>query len=123
MNLDEELWRQHQYQMLVSFVHHLAYYRVLHRLYVETQQKSEFWTQTIDAHLLNAVIDWCMIFGTDSNQVHWKKVVADETAQCDFRQLLLDAASLTQDQWDAYWLDMTTFINDFAAHRIFSSSY
>ena len=123
MNLDEELWRQHQYQILVSFAHHLAYYRVLHGLYVEMQQKSEFWTRTIDAHLLRAVIDWCMVFGTDSNQIHWKKAITDETAQCDFRRRLLSVASLTQDQWEAYWLDMTTFRNDFAAHRIVATSY
>jgi hypothetical protein len=104
--------------MLVSFVHHLGYYRVLHRLYVDMQQKSEFWVGTIDAHLLRAVIDWCMVFGTDSNQIHWKKVVADEDAQRDFRDRLLSVASFTRDQWDSYWLDMTTFRNDYAAHRV-----
>src|SRR6266436_1280303 len=118
MALDEELWRTHQYQMLVSFVHHLGYYRVLHRRYVDMQQKSEFWVRTIDAHLLRAVIDWCMVFGTDSSQIHWKNISADEDAQRDFRNRLLRVARFTQDQWDAYWLDMTTFRNDYGAHRV-----
>lgn len=121
MTLDEELWAQHQYQMLVRFVHHLGYYRVLGRLYVDMKQESEFWTRTIDAHLLRAIIDWCIVFGTDSSQVHWKKVVADETAQREFRQRLLSVARLTPDQWDAYWRDMTTFRNEYAAHTIAGS--
>jgi len=98
MSLDEELWRKHQYQMLVSFIHHLAYSRVLRRFYLEMQQKSEFCLRTIDAHLLRAIIDWCMVFGTESNQIHWKKVVADENAQRDFRDRLLSVANFSQDQ-------------------------
>lgn len=86
-------------------------------------QKSEFWTRTVDAHLLRAVIDWCMVFGTDSSGIHWKKVIADVDTQSDFRLRLLSLGNLTQDQWDAYWLEMTTFRNDFAAHRIVASTY
>ena len=107
--------------MLVSFVHHLGYYRVLGRLNVGMTRKSEFWIRTIDAHLLRAIIDWCMLFGTDSSQIHWKKVVSDETAQREFRHRLLSVASLTADQWDAYWLDMTKFRNEYAAHRVAGS--
>ena len=79
--------------------------------------------RTTDAHLLRAVIDWCMVFGTDSSQIHWKKVITDEGAQRDFRNRLLSVASFTQDQWESYWIEMTTFRNDFAAHRIVASTY
>ncbi len=117
MKLDEDLWLKHQYQVLVSFVHHLAYYRLLKSSYDESGRKNEFWTRTIDAHLLSAIIDWCMVFGVDKNEVHWKKVITDEVAHNSFRLDLLKAIGLTRDQWDAYWSDMTTFRNDFAAHR------
>jgi len=123
MKLDEDLWAQHQYQVIVSFIHHLAYYRVLKRCYDESRQESEFWTRTIDAHLLRAIIDWCMVFGADSNQVHWKKVAIDDEAQCHFRRHLLSVIGLTKEQWDTYWSDMTTFRNDFAAHRIVAPVY
>ena len=123
MKLDEDLWAQHQYQVIVSFIHHLAYYRALKRCYDESGQKSEFWTRTIDAHLLRAIIDWCMVFGADSNQVHWKKVAIDDETQCIFRCHLLSVIGLTKEQWDTYWSDMTTFRNDFAAHRIVEPAY
>jgi hypothetical protein len=123
MKVDAELWSKHQYQILVSFVHHFAYSRVLRNLYTELQQGSEFWIRTIDAHLLRAVIDWCMVFGTDSSQIHWKKVMPDKEAQCDFRHRLLKVASLTSDQWDEYWRNMTDFRNDYAAHRTVAETY
>jgi len=123
MKLDEHLWAEHQYPALVSFVHHLAYYRVLKRCYDESGSKSEFWTRTIDAHLLRAITDWCMVFGADSNQIHWKKVAVDDEARCSFRRHLLCAIELTREQWDTYWSDMTTFRNDFAAHRIVAPVY
>jgi transcriptional regulator of aromatic amino acid metabolism len=63
-----------------------------------------------------------MVFGTDSSQVHWKKVVADGKLQGEFRSVL-NVASLTVDQWDEYWRDMTNFRNDYAAHRIVAETY
>jgi hypothetical protein len=123
MKLDEELWATHQYQVLVSFVHHLAYYRVLKRCYNVSLAESEFWTLTIDAHLLRAIIDWCMVFGADSNEVHWKNVAVDEETQNAFRSHLLAITGLTKEQWHGYWLDMTTFRNSFAAHKTITVNY
>jgi len=123
MKIDEDLWADHQYQVIVSFIHHLAYYRVLKRCYDESGQKSEFWTRTIDAHLLRAITDWCMVFGADSNQIHWKKVAFDDEAQCSFRLRILSDVRFTKEQWDNYWLEMTTFRNDYAAHRIVAEKF
>jgi hypothetical protein len=78
---------------------------------------SELWTRTIDAYLLRAVVDWCMIFGADSNEIHWKQVVTDKSDQDDFRSRLLADLSMTEAEWKDYWSSMTTFRNDFAAHR------
>lgn len=123
MEIDEELWATHQYQVLVSFAHHLAYYRELKRCYDELGVKSEFWTRTIDTHLLQAIVDWCMIFGADSNEVHWKNVATDEETQHSFRSYLLGVTGLTKIQWHACWSDMTTFRNNFVAHRTVKKTY
>jgi hypothetical protein len=109
MKLDDDLWAEHQYEVMINFIHHLAYYRVLKRCYDESKQESEFWTKTIDAHLLRAMIDWCMVFGTDSNEVRWKNVAVDKEAQHSFRSHLLAVTGLTEVQWHTYWSDMTTF--------------
>jgi len=117
MNANEELWTNHQYEILISFVHHLAYWRCSHDVYDRSGIRSELWTRTIDAYLLRAVIDWCMIFGADSNEIHWKKVVRDESHQEVFRKRLLSDLGMTAAAWQDYWVGMTSFRNDFAAHR------
>jgi hypothetical protein len=123
MRLDEELWGAHQYPVLVSFVHHLAYHRALRQCYEESKVESEFWTRTISVHLLKAIVDWCMVFGTDSNDVHWKKVAIDVEAQNSFRSHLLNVTGMTEERWHAYWSRMTTFRNDFIAHKVVATNY
>lgn len=123
MDLNEELWREHQYAVLVSFIHHVAYWRCSSTALAGAGRQSELWVRTTDAHLLRAIIDWCMVFGADSNQVHWKNVVLAKPARDEFRKYLLDTLSMTGDEWKVYWSGMTTFRNDFVAHRVRSSRY
>ena len=117
MQIDEKLWAEEQDKVLVGFIHHLAYYRTLSEAYSDLQIKSELWTHTIDAHILRAVIDWCMVFGTDSGELHWKKVIVDKIAQSDFRNHLLRVLGFTNAQWKAFWSGVTDFRNKYAAHR------
>ena len=117
MRIDEELWATQQYDVLFGFVHHLAYYRTLVKAYTDLQAKSEFWKLTIDAHILRAIIHWCMLFGPNSSEVHWKKVIADDSAQSTFRSHLLDVLGFTHDQWEDYRSSMLDFRNTYAVHR------
>ena len=123
MKIDEDLWSHKQYGVLAEFVHHLAYYRVLSRFYNEIKNESEFWTYTIDSHLLIAIIDWCMVFGTDSNEIHWKKVVLEEQYRCDFRRHLRKFANLSKDEMDRFWSIMTEFRNEYAVHKTAAIHY
>lgn len=117
MTLNETLWANHQYDIMVSFIHHLAYWRCSYEAYRRSGTHSELWTKTIDAYLLRAVVDWCMIFGADSNEIHWKKVVPDKSDQEAFRSRLLADLGMTEAELKEYWSGMTNFRNDFAAHR------
>ncbi len=96
MQINDEIFSV-QYPILKNFICHLSYYRVLFRLYKEEEVHSEFWTRTIDAHLLRAVIDWCMVFGTDNNPTHWKKLPAKNKDRHikAFRRLLEVEADLS----------------------------
>lgn len=106
-----------QYPILKDFVCHLVYYRVLFRIYTDDEMESDFWVRTINAHLLRAMIDWCMVFGSDSNEVHWKKVMPFETDQQNFRALFTDQLEISMEEWGEYRKAMTTFRDKFAAHR------
>lgn len=119
MNYEAEVFRN-QFPLVKWFVYHLTYYRALSKGYTEHRQQNEFWTLTIDAHLLRATIDWCMVFGSDnSNPTHWKQLsITDSEQLCkSFREGLFKTTGLDRDSWRQYWESMTDFRNKYAAHR------
>lgn len=116
MKIDENLWANRQYDNLVKFIHHLAYYRILWRAYDDLGVKSAFWQYSIDAHIIRAIFTWCMVFGADSNELHWKKVALDECTRSAFRNYLLTEMGLTLEQWSECRSKMMDFRNRYAAH-------
>jgi len=63
-----------------------------------------------------AVIDWCKLFGSDREPVHWKRVVP-RSDQADFRRDLLAYLGLTRKAWRAYRDDLKSYRDKFAAHH------
>ena len=119
MNYNQEVFKS-QFPIVKWFVYHLIYYKALLNCYKDHQLQNEFWTLTIDAHLLRAAINWCMVFGSDeSNLTHWKRLAVTELEEChkNFREGLFKATGLKQDTWQQYWKSMTDFRNKYAAHR------
>lgn len=109
-----------QFPLVKRFVYHMIYYRVLHAVYSKNTVRSEFWTHTIDAHLLQAIISWCMVFGSDGcNQTHWKNLSQSQSTelQDSFRSGLARFTGLDSNKWTACWKEMTDFRNKYAAHR------
>ena len=119
MNYKPELFIE-QYPLVKRFMYHLAYFQEISNASKIHQQQSEFWTHTINAHLIQASIIWCMVFGSDGcNQTHWKNLseVACEDLQSSFQQKLHIETGMNLDQWNTYWHKMTEFRNQYAAHR------
>jgi hypothetical protein len=75
-----------------------------------------FWRVILGTLLDMAVLDWCVVFGADSESTHWKKVVpsSDHAA---FRSGLLSATGLNEDQWPAFWEEMKTYRNNHLSHK------
>ncbi len=111
---------QNQFPLTKRFVYHITYFKRLRNLYGNMRLESEFWTHTIDAHLLQATIYWCMVFGSHGcNPTHWKKLTDtdSEELQRSFRKGLFGETSLDETKWDTYWNEMIRFRNEFAAHH------
>jgi hypothetical protein len=109
-----------QFPVVKRFVYHLIYYRTLSKAYSDTNIQNEFWTLTIDAHLLQATIYWCMVFGSDGcNPTHWKHLSPDqsETLHQSFRDGLFQQTGLDQQAWESYWKEIVNFRDNYAAHR------
>ena len=119
MDYNPEVFSE-QFPIVKSFVYHLIYYRELRAAYSRLQLESEFWTHTINAHLLQATIYWCMVFGPHGcNPTHWKNLSSQESEklQLSFRKGLFEQINLSMEQWQQYWKKMTGFRNQYVAHR------
>ncbi len=82
---------------------------------VDPNPTLNFW-RLIYGNLLDvAVLEWCKLFGANSEPTHWKRVVSDHDA---FRQALLAALGIDQPTWVAYWEEMKAYRNALVAHHV-----
>jgi len=102
------------YPIWRRFIYHYCAYKELYALFESLPPEKEFWVHTCDAHLEMATIYWCMIFGTDSNETHWKKLGLDNDG---FKEYLLQNLGISDGVWDDYRKNMLKFRNEFVAHR------
>ncbi|EGU37318.1 hypothetical protein VIBRN418_08207 [Vibrio sp. N418] len=63
--------------------------------------------------LCDATIQWCKLFGTDSESTHWKKLVVDHE---DFRRFLFQKTTHNQSEFRKYQLSMLEFRDKWVAH-------
>ena len=63
--------------------------------------------------LSDATMSWCNVFGTDSEETHWKSVVYDEN---DFRNKLFNYIDISKEEYSSYWQDFCDFRNMIIAH-------
>ncbi len=109
---------KNQFPLVKFFIYHLIYSQVVRDSYRESQLQNEFWTLTIDAHLLRATINWCMVFGSENEPTHWTRLVKQsESLARAFRAELFETTGLDKEHWHQYWKSMTKFRNKYAAHR------
>ena len=109
-----------QVDMSDHFARHLIHYRAIKSNPTLHWTRSWFWTDTCDAHLLQATICWCMIFGSrGQNEIHLQRLAVDQAdeLQQSFKSNLLSALRISESEWEAYWTEMLAFRNKYAAHR------
>jgi hypothetical protein len=115
----KEVFRE-QLPLVDLFVRHLLHYRVVKSHLEGRRPQSPFWSDTCDAHLLQASIHWCMVFGSrGQNPAHLVRLTADQAdeLQASFRARVLASLRIDEAQWTSYWKEMTAFRNRYAAHR------
>ena len=109
----------YQYQIVQLFVRYLAYFRGLWAARNEFVDYPVFCNFTLQAYLEAAALNWCKVFGSHNEHMHWRKTPTGSTAQraCeDFRRRLLLKTGFTEEQWKDYHRDMRTFRDKFVAH-------
>lgn len=99
-----------------DFLFHYSSYRILHQNFDALSNKGsdEFWAYTINAHYFQAINLWCMVFGTDNNEIHWKKLGLNQ----ELRTLLVSELELSEKDYLLYWNKIIEWRNKFSAHRV-----
>ncbi len=119
MEYSKEVFRE-QLPLVDLFARHLLHYRVIKAHLDDRRPQSPFWSDTCDAHLLQATSYWCMVFGSrGQNPTHLRRLVADQAdeLQASFRTRVLASLGIGEAEWTSYWKEMTSFRNHYAAHR------
>jgi hypothetical protein len=108
-----------QMSLLHSFAKSLSYYRTIRQDYDRLKSDKAFWSQVMNTALLRAVTDWCAVFGANSNETHWKKVVSvqNKEFETEVRAMILIETNLSAIEWQTYWQKMCDFRNSYASHR------
>jgi hypothetical protein len=108
-----------QFPLLVNFARSLAAYRAIFNDFARIERNQIFWIQTADLNFLNAVTIWCMIFGANNNETHWKNTPRNniDKFRQEFRTLVCTASGLTDAEWKKYHEEMRNFRDTFISHR------
>jgi hypothetical protein len=114
-NYNEKVFHE-QIHILRDFLFHYSGFRLLHEEFDNLIKfgSQEFWVLTINAHYFQAINLWCMVFGTNKNETHWKKIGLKE----DFKSVILSSLDLDDVTYSTYWSSVVDWRNKYSAHRV-----
>lgn len=100
----EKIYQLHQSQfnLMERFMCHYISYKEIYSRREELMSGSKFWAQTCTAHVCEAVIIWCKLFGTRGDETHWKKFIQDKSEQEKFKGILWEKLNFSEDNWTDY---------------------
>ena len=109
---------RYQERILTSFIFHYLTYEGLRAKRDRLKGEEKFWIYTSNAHVFQCFNYWCMVFGADSNETHWKHLSFNNDKGSEgFKKELLQELNISASEWNVTWREMTTFRNQFTAHR------
>lgn len=95
------------------FSRNCSYYRAGWIDKETSKAKNKFWI-TIQCNFLDiAIMEWMKLFGNNSDQHHWKKIVANPDL---FKANMLKHCKLTSEELDSYHKEMKSYRDQFVAH-------
>ncbi len=74
-----------------------------------------FW-RVIMGNMLDAtVVDWCVLFGSDNERTHWKKIVPPNE-HAGFRAGMLNKNNVSEQDWELFWESMKRYRDKHHVH-------
>lgn len=83
---------------------------------IDPYPDQNFWRLIHGNQLDIAVLEWCKIFGGNSEKTHWKRIVPSYQHDV-FRDNLLTEIEITEPEWLIYWNEMKAYRDNHVAHH------
>ncbi|WP_028314489.1 hypothetical protein [Desulfatibacillum aliphaticivorans] len=97
-----------------QFVTQLAHHRAMNSFRKNgITIKCPFWITIFNNSIDMAVLNWLHLFGSDSDELHWKKNVCEVDS---FRGQLLGHIAMSQEDWENYWNETKGYRDKTVAH-------
>jgi hypothetical protein len=84
---------------------------------VDPNPKLNFWRVIHGDELDISVLEWCKVFGTNTEPTHWKAIVPGNDQE-RFRADMLVALGVNDSMWADYWTQMKAYRDNLVAHHI-----
>lgn len=97
--------------ILRDFVWELMHLRALKKVIVKFD--FDFWGLAANNTYDMAIIAWCKIFGSYSENTHWTKIFLDES---EFKKSILESVEMSKEQWDSYADELRDYRNKWIGH-------
>ncbi|MDP3297214.1 MAG: hypothetical protein Q8N09_06420 [Thermodesulfovibrionia bacterium] len=111
MAITEQQLKEHIFR-LVYVIRNAANYESLSKYQGTFTQN--YWIMIQNNFFDFVILEWCKIFGTDSEPTHWKNLVDDHVS---FRAKLLARVKSNETDWKDYWEYMITYRNNLISHH------
>ena len=103
---------ENQRALLVQIARCIHIKQVLHS--VEPNPSQNFWRLLYGGMLDLPVLDWCKVFGSNSEPTHWTGIVTDVE---EFRTGMLEYLEIDESKWTDYWNGMKSYRDELVAHH------
>lgn len=115
----EESVISNQMSLLIEYGQSYAFFKVVSEHLKENRVDLEFWVHLNNVTLNDLIIKWCKVFGTDDNELHWKKSSSLDGYTKQVRELILNVFDGNFKYWEEYRKEKCNFRNTYSAHRNF----
>ena len=91
----------------------LETYQLLKKETANILPKPGYLVYWINASLCMGILGWAMIFGSDNNEIHWKRVIISDSEKDKFREALYNQLKMSPKEFEKYWVEVKRFRNNF----------
>ncbi|HCH2845274.1 TPA: hypothetical protein NKT21_004592 [Vibrio parahaemolyticus] len=106
-----------QMSLLIQCAQSYALFRVVSELSEFEGVGKEYWVHLNDLAYNDILIKWCIVFGADNNEIHWKKASTTDGFIPMVRNKILTLFGGDLQRWKECRDNMCSFRNSYSSHR------